>query len=353
MISIVSICCFLLFLELLIRFCSFDKINYLEARGIKGDVPLPLEDDYSKKEYPVFYYRHNKKISVKGIKEIKNIPDQDSIIWGILLDPGYIKSTEGKYRICVLGDSVSCFNWGKFNDLVVSKCGIDASVLPFVWGGLDLPQLYNIFKFEILPLKPKVVIYNYYQNDTNQHRFAEKNGRLFVYYSYSKTPYVFTMPYNQFLLTHSKLYGFINRRIAGYLQKNIRGYAPRYFYPGYDLAYRCLADIILLCRENNIILVIVNFPDIKKDFPTDNFIKQITKDFNLEYFDIRTKFIALGYNNDENFTKIRERPDCDAHYNDRGRSLVQDLIFDYLIEHKILPTKTESFQRANTESVNN
>lgn len=346
-ISIVSICCVLLFLELLMRFYSFEKTNYFEARGIKGDVPLPLEEDYSGQEYPVFYCRNNKKILIKNIKSIRDISDQDSIIWGNFPDINEINAAKEKYRICILGDSVSCFKWEELKKLVVSKCGLDAAVLPFVWGGLDLPQLYNVFKFEIFPLKPKIVIYGYYQNDTNQHHFAQKNGRLVISYFYFRTPYVFEIPYNKFLLAHSKLYNFINRRIADYMQKNIRGYEPRYFYPGYNLAYWSLANIISLSRRNDITLVIVNFPDIAKNFPTDDFIKQVTKDFKMKYFDIREKFIELGYNDDENLLAIKAPEENLAHYNFNGHLLIQDLIFNYLIENKILPTKEQAEAGSN------
>jgi len=315
---------------------TFEHVDYFAIKGIKGDSPLVISP------HSLFYFRNNKKVPLRDIKQIKNVSDQDSIMWDNIqygADRKWRDAAEREYTICILGDSVSVFDWREFKDLIATRCGLNATVCVFAWPGYDLPQLRNVFEFGILPLKPNVVIYNYYQNDTNQHQFVEKDGTLFICYSHSSIPYIFESPFNNFLLAHSKLYNFINKRIAGYLQSRFRSYQPKYFYPGYQRSYQCLSDIISLCQKNGIILVMVNFPDIRKNFPTDDFIKRIAENYNLKYFDIRDKFIALGYNNDENFLKIKAPEQNYAHYNAAGFSLIRNLFFDYLLEQKILALK--------------
>lgn len=346
-ISIIAFFSVLIFIELLIHFHDFEKVDYFQIKGIKGDSPIPMFPSQ------LYYIKNNKRYPLGDIKQIKHIRNHDSIIWYEPLDlkvqnvlgiQNDLKTPGNeKFRICILGDSVTAFPWERFKESIISECDLDVGVLNFAVGGYDLAQIYYVFKAEVLPLSPRIVIYNYFQNDTNQHKIIEKDGKLHICYSNSRIPYAFSIPYiNDFLLNHSKFYNFINRRVAGYLQGHVEDYKPRYFYPGYYCAYQYLSGIISLCQKKGIVLVIVNFPVIDKNFPTDDFIRRIAEKFNLKYFDIRDRFIALGYNKDEKFLELRSRPGDWAHYNSDGISLIQDLIFDYLIENKIFAAKEKS-----------
>jgi hypothetical protein len=298
------------------------------VQGVKGDKTIKMNDDV-----PFFMYSGEERIYINDMQQLPNIPDHDRILWGDYSFSSYGYLGNNTYKICILGDSASCFDWADLKKMVDSRFNLNTEIYAFVFGGLDLPQLYQLFKHEILPLKPHIVIYNYYQNDTNQHRLIQKNGTVHVAYSYERVPYAFKSQLSQFLLAHSKFYTLFNRYLVQLLERYISGYAPRYYYPGAAVASQCLADMVRLCRENEITLAVVNFSDISYNFPTDDFVKNETKKNNIGYFDIRNEFIRLGYNQDEKFKDIRA--ECVAHYNRAGQSLVQKLIFKHMVEKEM------------------
>ena len=271
-----------------------------------------------------------------------------------------IKKPEGTFRIIGLGDSItfgaSIDEEDTFLNVLESKLNEGGrgkfEVLNAGISAYNLIQYYILFKNKLIKYDPDLVLVNFYQNDYIPINFLKRYDNFNETYkaggTYTSEEILaqnlagfFPFPYNlnYFLLANSALYRFLNIRIYNIASK----INPDYFIPG---AYKylngiqsdkenkqALFDLIELCRDKGIGIVIVVHPFLENSDNNDRWIRTVPRErYGVPTLDLINKY----FEEDIDLSEFRINHLDGAHPNVQGNKIIGETIYKFLSEEKLL-----------------
>lgn len=327
---------FLLFLSILIFFVIIELILH-----------LPLFSSYFDRDIKDLYYMEDDKMvffrTQKGI-DIKNITNAYllSLMYTCgntnykncnirICEDEKVKEKNNTFRIVFLGDSVThAMFFGDvtnpkkiFTSIINEKLGNISSkkfeVFNFGFGGYNIEDMIHLHNFAS-KCNPDLVVYNYYQNDGVSP--TDTKLRLsYLKFRYSDKWY----HKNRASLFIVENFNFIFFRLKVQHVDKI---------PFKQLDDKTAEDSLdlILSKNDKSNFYIINFPFIKKNFPSNNFIERYSKKRGIDYLDIRKKFLEKGLDP----LTLRASKDDIAHYNYRGHEIIADLIYEDFINKGLI-----------------
>jgi lysophospholipase L1-like esterase len=265
----------------------------------------------------------------------------------VLFHPQFLKlyNTSKKtnyFRIIFIGDSVT-YGQGIQKDKIFSALlekklnlkNITYEILNFAVCGYNLVQLKVLFAEQVLPFHPDLVIYGYFSNDNQIIGLIRKNGTNINYaYLDTKIPYILDIPFNNFLLTHSKMYRLINNGMISLCKHYNISVPDKYIDTSSQESAYALNSMVKKATAENIAFHIIKLPSPDKYCGTNDFLEEYLSDeyrnkvkiFNLDLYlklsNSGCEWMIINENN--------------RHYNEQGHKLVADLIYKDLINERLV-----------------
>lgn len=247
-----------------------------------------------------------------------------------------LKKPKDTYRILILGDSITEFDWyvkileGSLNNFSNSSCKFE------LWnagvGGYEVNQYANYLKFKGIKYQPDMVIIGFCLNDFNiaGTRIINKDRNGFSGYYYSGMMISKDFPINNFLFTHSYLYRYMLINIDKLLTKiRLDDYIDRRIATGSIY----LGEIKKICKKKKIPLFTVIFPYLKplKEYSRVEIeeyksMLAVLKTLDIEYIDLHSYFSA------EKIKSLRSYKEDYIHPSKEGHEIAAKVIYDYLVE---------------------
>lgn len=226
-------------------------------------------------------------------------------------------------RIIMLGDSFT-LGWGVPFDktfsyqleAMLNKTGEMFQVINMGVGNYNTVMEVELFKLKGLKLNPDVVVLMYYINDAEQ--TPEINA---LSYSFLKYSYLLASVREQVMRYR------IMRKSSGSLERYYRNlYADGAI--GITATTKALTELLAICKEKNIKLLIVNIPDLRqlKEYPfvfATDYIRNFSEDNHVPFLDLLS---FLEKEAGESLWVSMEDP----HLNVKGNALAAEAILEKL-----------------------
>jgi len=235
------------------------------------------------------------------------------------------KRQNKRKRILFLGDSVTIGDGvlnkkkiytylleGRINNVSKNK----VKIINYAVTGYNLLDQITLLKTNALDCEPNLIIYPFYQNDIYD----------LTYYSPLFIPYL-KYRYSKNYFHHFRTFYFFSDKMTR-LKFEISDKKI-----DYEVAKSILNEMVDISKKDNIGFYIVNFPDIKEGFPSDNFIEDYANEKGVDYLDMRKKFIEKGLDP----ITLRAKPNDFSHYNYQGHEIIAEILHDDLLEKELIP----------------
>jgi lysophospholipase L1-like esterase len=268
-----------------------------------------------------------------------HFPNREGRYYGIELrtnslgmrdDERTVSKPKGKKRIVFLGDSFT-LGWGVPFDSIITKqleqmlnkTEKRYEVINMGVGNYNSSMEVELFKLKGLRLEPDIVVLMYFVNDT------EPTPRM--------TAFSYTV------LRHSYLLGYLNEKVKliGISEgqgHELLDYYRRIYSDGSvakDMNTDALRELVRLCRDRGIKLLMVNIPDLRRlrgypfSFATDH-IRRLAEDSHVPFLDLLPAFETY----DEQALWVSQE---DPHMNTKANALAAEAIYGKMIQDKVLP----------------
>lgn len=285
--------------ELFFRLPILDSKYSLSSFVIEHPAQITLNDNY-------YVFRPSR---ILGYEHIPNsVPAGERAIvappinsYGMVGKEYKLKKEKNTFRILVLGDSITEFNW--YTERLEQKLNSNSKLrYNFeIWNGgvcgYEVNQYLSYLRYKGIKYNPDMVIIGFCLNDFNCDSMVVfyKDSKGFTQYHYP-TPYLERiMPHNRFLFKHSYLYRFLIVKLETLLSQmhqkeedvDIRIRTGLYF----------LGEIKHICHNRKIPLVCVIFPYLKPVSEYDsrqkddyNSMVSVLEELNIDYLDLHLYF---------------------------------------------------------------
>jgi lysophospholipase L1-like esterase len=276
--------------------------------------------------------------SIVGYEKIPNSsPEVNS--YGMTGKEYRSKKEKNIFRILVLGDSITEFDW--YVRSLEDKLNNDpkASHKFELWNagvcGYEVNQYANYLKFKGLRYKPDMVLIGLCLNDFNVRgtliTYKDKKG--FTGYYYSGYGLQRALPINSFLFRSSYLYRFLYITLDNFLINQDPG---KFIDERVRTGRTCLKEIKELCGSRNIGLTVVIFPYLKpvKEYNPEEYknIILVLEALKIDFIDLHDFFPR----DRESLEKLRFFKDDFIHPSREGHEIAAKAIFDHLYEKNFI-----------------
>jgi len=257
-----------------------------------------------------------------------------------------INKEENVFRILILGDSVAASFINSrnqyFSDELEDRLNkeIESSEIQVVnsaVGGYNTIQEARYFEKKGIELNPDLVLVLVSKNDFDMLSgvVREKDGNVTLIAYKKNLPLISNSSISLFLAKHSYFYRMINEMIANIAKKHT-GTIMKQYLIAQEENKAAMKKIINLCKENNILPVIVLFPSLNNfnNYPYAHFhneVKLISTENSAYYLDLFSYFLEYDYKT------LRLEPQDDTHPNQKGYDIAITGIIDYLKKEKLIP----------------
>ena len=275
-----------------------DRIFYLDGEGNRVYFDDVKEVDLGKIDIKTIHHHLNSSYYCGKNKEYKRIV--------FLVDS------------VTMGDDVEN-NKMIFTSILEEKLNKDETnkieVINYAISGYNLLDQNILLKTDALKCKPDLIIYPYYQNDLY----------WVTYFSPFFIPYLKSR-YSKNLIHNFRTYYFFADKLTKLRFNTLKNRLS------YKNAKTILDEMLNISKENNITFYIINFPDIKDGYPSDNSIEKYGKERGIYYLDIRKNFLEKNIDP----LTLRASPDDYAHYNYYGHRTIADILYKDLLEKSLI-----------------
>ena len=263
------------------------------------------------------------------------IPDSNPYInsFGLKDKPYHMKKSSDTVRILAVGDSVT--EMGNFMNLLedalnkrndghsyeVWNCGI---------GGYDIVQYAKFIEVKGIGFNPNMIIVNLCLHDVRNTAFIAVRSEKSIDFHRAKyfrhiPRYKYALINNSFF-ERSALYRFLLSALEKYLDSNNKEDV-------YQTASDYITKIKNLCEENNIRVIFAVYPYLipfseytKDDIEEYDSIIRVFQQTGTEYIDLH-EYLPEG-----NRYSYRYKPDDPVHLNERGDTLVGEVLYEFMEE---------------------
>lgn len=335
--SIISVIVFLLITEIVLRILGFpSKIMEWEIDKNSGYSFMAPNQDYIEKWYDnlvPFRVRINSlglrdnEIKYKDGFKIFAIGDSFTFGTGVKGEDTFVELLEGQLR-------------SSFPDL-------DTEVINGGHGGATINFEYELLRQKGLALKPDIVLIAFYRNDVEDYFSDSQHRKIYTSVAIPFKKYLRkTATYN--ILMKMNLY-VLAKRIGRNIKnaQSISDSKEDFYNPSLIGQYqemwqqylRKLKDTIELCKENNIEPTLLIIPD---EFQVKNAYLASTPQTILKEFALQNNIIVidpLEILRKRSILGIKDYIPIDSHLNTEGHKIISELIYDVLIDNKLLVRK--------------
>lgn len=250
-----------------------------------------------------------------------------------------LRKEKNTFRILVLGDSITEFNWYVENlEVELNNSNLNSKYNFEIWNGgvcgYEVNQYLNYLKYKGITYNPDMVIIGFCLNDFNCGSMLVfyKDNKGFTQYYYPAPNLQRIIPPNRPLFKHSYLYRFLIVKLETFLeqwQRQDKDVDPRVATGVYFLG-----KIKQICENRKIPLLCVIFPYLK---PISEYDKYQKAEYNsmlkvLEKLDIN--YIDLdSYFPEEKRYELRNHKGDYIHPSREGHRMAAKVIYSHLVNN--------------------
>lgn len=293
---------------------------------------------------PKFGYNYMRPSSLLGYEIIPDCPrvfPVSSNSYGLIGKEYKLDKDKNTFRILLLGDSIAAQDYSREfleenlnnNFLLHSKYRFE------IWNAgvpsYDVRRYYLFLKHKGLGYGSDMVIIFIFMNDFELNiniYYKTSNGVSEYYFPMTEISKIYTV--NSLLMRRSYLYRFIILRLDSYLLSKKK--TPKVD-PPEEKGYYYLQMVKDICTKNNIPLFLVIFPYLKplseyKKYQNEQYqnINKVIRDLGINHLNLYECLIG------KDLYSLRERKEDEIHPSNEGHRLIAKIIYDYMINLKIL-----------------
>jgi len=282
------------------------------------------------------WYPKFRSSSILGYEKIPNSsPEANS--YGMTGREYKIKKEKDVFRILVLGDSITEFDWyvrsleNMLNNN--SQMGYKFELWNAGVCGYEVNQYANYLKFKGMQYNPDMVIVGLCLNDFNIRgtliTYKDKEG--FVGYYYSGYGLQRILPINNFFFRRLYFYRFLYVTLDNFLMKADK---EKFIDERIRTGTTCLREIKNLCNSHNIQLLAAIFPYLKpvEEYDPEEYknMLQVLRGLGIDFIDFHSFFPK----DKESLERLRNFKDDYVHPSKEGHEIAAKALFDYLRRNK-------------------
>lgn len=285
-----------------------------------------------------FYTEHWKNVYQPSfLLGYEHVPNRGNInSFGLVGKEYKLKKERGIFRILLLGDSIAEQNGTrnfleeKLNDNTISHSNYHFEIWNSGTAGWDIRKYALFLKDKGLRYKPDMALLFFCLNDLKLYNmvvyYKTKEGTIGYDFPIEELSKIYTP--NASLLKYSYLYRLITFRLNSYLINKKNRYSEVAIY------FKMIKDI---CDERDIYLLAVIFPKLN---PLNEYTPDELENYETilkELRDLNFNFIDLhDFLPKERRHLLRYSQEDDIHLSQDGERIVANIIYDYLIQNRIL-----------------